>query len=77
MSDKTCGTCAIGDDTTVWCAKRGRRVPVCHEVCDEHEERADSVQLVALNMLDALRSNCDFVSWRIYRDRLCALGVVE
>lgn len=77
MSDKTCGTCVIGDDSTVWCAKRGRSMPARHAACCEYEERADSVQLVALNMLDALRSNCDFVAWRIYRDRLCALGVVE
>lgn len=47
MSDKTCGTCAIGDDSTVWCAKRGRRVPACHEACCEYEERADSVEQVA------------------------------
>lgn len=73
---KTCGTCAIGDDSTVWCSERGRRVPAFQEACDEYEERADSVELVALNMLDALRSNCDFVAWRIYRDRLRALGVV-
>lgn len=46
MSDKTCGTCAIGDDSTVWCSERGRRMLACQEACDEYAARAGNVERI-------------------------------
>lgn len=54
MADKTCGMCAIGDNTTVWCGELGRRMPSWHEACGEYEDRSDSVEQVALDMMGYL-----------------------
>lgn len=44
------------------------------DLCGDYE-RADSVEQVALNMLDALLSLGDTTAHRVYSDRLRALGV--
>lgn len=77
MSDKTCGTCICGQRPSVWCSCSDEIKPANRPACGDYFERAESVEQVARNMLDALRANCDFTAWRIYRDRLRALGVVE
>lgn len=87
MTDKTCGTCAIGDNTTVWCGELGRRMPSWHEACGEYEDRSDSVEQVAVEILGSLVIRCgsECGSWCVmwhdgacsakFADRLRALGV--
>lgn len=67
MIDKTCGNCKH--------ASCDRMSYMDDAACPAWTDRADSVEQVALNMLDALLSLGDTTAHRVYRDRLRALGV--
>ena len=88
MSDKTCGECKWFA-LVPGCASRGACLRfddygtfvlrgANYDACDGgYEERGDSVERVALNMLDILLCLGDTTAYRVYGDRLRALGVVE
>ena len=75
---KTCGTCGHGTRTAIACHALGL-YPATWQACESWTERTDSLEQVALDMLDELR-DAEAHIWvgRItdaYADRLRALGV--
>lgn len=88
MSDRTCGTCAIGQQPSVWCSCSDEVKPADLPACGDYFERADSVEQVARDMLvelacisaftpDSAKEGVAAMHCRAFLDRLRALGVVE
>lgn len=82
MSDRTCGTCAHAEPE-IMCEVAECIVPAGAKACDVWQERADSVEQVAREMLIHI-SLCEMGELHqdppastVYRDRLRALGVIE